>query len=482
MDKINKFFYINLSERIDRKELIEKELKKLGINEDKIFRFNAIRDSYGALGCAKSHFNLVKSFLESDDKIWSIMEDDITFLTNREIIDIYVNEYLEDNNAHFFNGSVTFLQKTNYSKNLDRIKVGYCAAWYILKKEHSSIIFDSMKESVIGLLKRKKFEDHACDVVWRKYYHTHNFVTPKKLLAVQRPNISDICGGAMADYTNLYTNYDHINFVSPFLMGGLGNQLFMIANSYAYSLKTKSNFLLEDKIHCENRTLYFNNLLINLNKYIGDIKSLNINTVKIIEKSFHYNIIPEELSKQNIQIQGYFQSEKYFGDFASEIRNLFKLPEILEIYCENKLKSLNINREDVIVALHIRRSDYLNLYNKTIYPIQKVEYYESGKKILEEKLGIKPIYLYFSDDKNWVRENFILSDRDTIIECETDYEEFALLQKCDHYIIANSSFSWWGSWLSSKNPNKIIIAPEKWFGPDGPQDYYDIYTESMIKI
>jgi hypothetical protein len=65
---------------------------------------------------------------------------------------------------------------------------------------------------------------------------------------------------------------------------------------------------------------------------------------------------------------------------------------------------------------------------------------------------------------------------------ENDYEEFALLRKCDHYIIANSSFSWWGSWLSLKNPNKIVIAPKEWFGPDGPQDYYDIYTESMIKI
>jgi hypothetical protein len=159
MDKIDKFFYINLSHRNDRKELIEKELQKLEIPQEKIFRFDAIKDSYGALGCAKSHFELVKNFLESNDEIWSIMEDDITFLTNREIIDIYVSDYLNDKNAHFFNGSVTFLQKSDYNKNLNRIRIGYCAAWYILKKEHSSIIFDSLKESTVGLSERKKFEE-----------------------------------------------------------------------------------------------------------------------------------------------------------------------------------------------------------------------------------------------------------------------------------------------------------------------------------
>ena len=492
MDKINKFFYINLSHRTDRKELIEKELQKLEIPKEKIFRFDAIKDSIGALGCAKSHFTLVKNFIESDDEVWSIIEDDMTFLTNREIIDIYVSDYLNDNNAHFFNGSVTYLQKTDYSKNLNKIIFGYTTGWYIIKKAYSNIIFDSMKESVIGLLQGKNHGIYACDVVWKKYYNTHNFVTPKKLCAIQRPDFSDICGGSgnFADYTNLYTNLENINFVNPFLMGGLGNQLFMIANAYAYSLRTKSNFLLENKIHCGNRPSYFNNLLTNLNKYIGNAPNFQ----RYSESFFHFSPIPLSLSQNNLSFFGYFQSEKYFGDFVSEIKNLFKLPESLETYTENKLKSMNLNKEDVTVALHIRRSDYLNLQN--FHPVQTLEYYENGKKILEKKLGFKPTYLYFSDDKSWVKENFIFGSeaskdlqspehnfsKDCIIECENDYEEFALLQKCDHYIIANSSFSWWGSWLSSKNSDKIIIAPEKWFGPDGPQDYYDIYTEYMIKI
>ena len=121
MNRIDKFFYINLSERTDRKELIEKELEKLEISTDKIFRFDAIKDENGCIGCAKSHFSLVKKFLESNDKVWSIIEDDMTFIVDKNIIDIYVSEYLDDKNAHFFNGSVTSLQKSDYSKNLNKI-------------------------------------------------------------------------------------------------------------------------------------------------------------------------------------------------------------------------------------------------------------------------------------------------------------------------------------------------------------------------
>jgi GR25 family glycosyltransferase involved in LPS biosynthesis len=374
MNKIDKFFYINLSERTDRKELIEKELENLEIPKEKIFRFDAVKDQIGHIGCAKSHFALVKSFLESDDEVWSIMEDDITFLTNKDIIDIYINDYLNDENAHFFNGSITFLEKSDYSKNLNKINFGYCAAWYIMKKRYADIIYNSMKESVTNLIKDENCLNYACDVVWKKYYTTHNFVTPKKLCAIQRPNFSDLCKG-FTDYKNLYKNYESINFINPCLMGGLGNQLFAIANAYAYSLRTQSNFLLEDKNHYGNRPFYFNNLLENLKKYLGN----NPNSLRYNEPSFHYTEIPEKFSKQNSHFYGYFQSLKYFSDYENEIRNLFKLPKILEDYTENKFNSMDLKNEDITVGLHIRRSDYLNLQN--IHPFQNVEYYKNAKKI-----------------------------------------------------------------------------------------------------
>lgn len=210
MDRIDKFFYINLSERTDRRELIEKELEKLQIPKEKCIRFEAIKDNNGCIGCAKSHFSLVKKFLESDDKVWSIMEDDLFFIKDKNIINLYINDFLDDKNAHFFNGSVTSLQKSNYSLNLNKINSGYTTGWYILKKEFAPLIFDSFFESVTGLLKGYNYAEYACDVVWSKYYNEYNFVTSKELLAIQRPSRSDIfITGGIVDYTSLYINYEN---------------------------------------------------------------------------------------------------------------------------------------------------------------------------------------------------------------------------------------------------------------------------------
>jgi GR25 family glycosyltransferase involved in LPS biosynthesis len=473
MERIDKLFYINLDERKDRKENVEKQLEKIKFPKDKIFRFEAIKDEKGYLGCTKSHYNLIKNFMESEDQVWSIMEDDIMFHTNKEIIDIYINEFLEDQNSIIFHGSVTFLEKENYSKNLNRVNFGYTTTWYILKKQGVIPIFNSFKTSLINLLKGASHKEAACDVVWIKDMKENIFVTTKKLICSQTPSYSDISKQIM-DYRHLYTNYENINYINPHLTGGLGNQLFMIANAYAYSLRTNSNFIIEDKIHCNKRPSYFDNLLSNLKIYLGE----NINFPKFNEPFFRYSQISEDFSKQNISFYGYFQSEKYFKDYEKEIRELFKTPESIENIIQ-KIKESQFDEKEILVALHIRRTDYLKLPD--FHPVLNKEYYESGKKIIEERLGFRPTYLYFGDDKPWVLENFTLEFNDKIIEFENDYEEFVLMSKCNHYIIANSSFSWWASWLSEAK-EKIIIAPEKWFGPSGPQDYYDIYTENMIKI
>ena len=75
-------------------------------------------------------------------------------------------------------------------------------------------------------------------------------------------------------------------------------------------------------------------------------------------------------------------------------------------------------------------------------------------------------------------------ESDKFISGYKDYEELYIMGKCDHFIIANSTFSWWAAWLSTtqNEENKIVIAPDTWFGYSGPQDYQDIYCESWIKI
>ena len=94
--------------------------------------------------------------------------------------------------------------------------------------------------------------------------------------------------------------------------------------------------------------------------------------------------------------------------------------------------------------------------------------------------------LVFSDDIKWCKENFI-GDKFLFIEEDRDYIELFLMSQCNHNIIANSSFSWWGAWLN-KNENKIVVAPSKWFGEnseyikqEGINDK-DILPKSWIKI
>jgi len=123
----------------------------------------------------------------------------------------------------------------------------------------------------------------------------------------------------------------------------------------------------------------------------------------------------------------------------------------------------------------------LNLKNPNYHPSQTLNYYEEAKKILQDKLGFRPTYLYFSDDKQWVRDNFTLEDSDKIVEFDHDYEEFITMKKCDHFVIANSSFSWWAAWLSDSE-NKIVVAPKIWFGPQANSNWKDIYCENWIVL
>jgi hypothetical protein len=89
-------------------------------------------------------------------------------------------------------------------------------------------------------------------------------------------------------------------------------------------------------------------------------------------------------------------------------------------------------------------------------------------------------FIFVSDDMNWVKENF---KGNNIFYSDNSEEilDLTLMSICDNNIIANSSFSWWGAFLN-ENPNKKVIAPSKWFGPEGPSDTQDIYPTEWITI
>jgi hypothetical protein len=270
------------------------------------------------------------------------------------------------------------------------------------------------------------------------------------------------------------TNEDKTSAVVVSPCGGLGNQLFQIANGYAYSLRHNKRFFVTNswKGITKSRPTYWNTLLQSIKPHLikqGQCRK----TKKYIESCFSYKEIP--FFNINFVLHGYYQSEDYFYDFKDEIRKLFKFPD--------SIKKNYIDKNGICIAIHIRRGDYKK--SPDFHTLVPKSYYDKAKKIIEEKLGLIPNYYYFSDEPDWVKENFKdnMKESDKVISGFKDYEELYIMTQCDHFIIANSTFSWWGAWLSEtqKESEKIVIAPEPWFGIKGP-DASDIYCKNWIKI
>ena len=176
----------------------------------------------------------------------------------------------------------------------------------------------------------------------------------------------------------------------------------------------------------------------------------------VVEKSMAYDDSYLSVEKDiNVLVSGYFQTEKYFQDYADVIRQdfTFKKPVV-----ENGDKYLeNIDGNLPLVALHVRRGDNLSKNSPTVLVTDTFRANAFG--YLDAHVG-KYNVLVFSDDKQWVTDNFPPSY--TVVSGLSDIEELYVMTKCNHFIIGSSSYSWWGAWLS-RCTNKIVICPDRWF-------------------
>jgi hypothetical protein len=172
------------------------------------------------------------------------------------------------------------------------------------------------------------------------------------------------------------------------------------------------------------------------------------------------------------QLSGYFQSEKYFAPYAKEIREEFSLKRYY-------YHVPNLNDAGVTVSIHVRRGDYLSFPEH--HPPLTMDYYRAA---MEHFPAAR--FLVCSDDPGWCLLNF----RDAgypvqIITGKSPVEDMALMASCDHHIIANSSFSWWATYLADwkNHPNKKVIAPLKWFGPaKGAWNTKDLIPEGWVRL
>ncbi|MBQ6806747.1 MAG: alpha-1,2-fucosyltransferase [Lachnospiraceae bacterium] len=186
-----------------------------------------------------------------------------------------------------------------------------------------------------------------------------------------------------------------------------------------------------------------------------------------------------------IYLEGYWQSEKYFADVADVLKQEYSLENIrkqkengygLSEQAEVMLQQID---ETNSVSVHIRRGDYLLPENQTLFGnICTDKYY---KKAMQEMKQKEPdcVFFLFTNDTAWAKE--WLKETDIVLvdlPDGKDYEELILMSRCKHNILANSSFSWWASYLNN-NHRKKVFAPDKWLNG---WDCQDIYREDMTKI
>ncbi len=271
------------------------------------------------------------------------------------------------------------------------------------------------------------------------------------------------------------------------LQGGLGNQLFQIFCGISYALENNIKFnIIKTKLDkvspVDNKSLrptYFDNFLLNLSKFTCD----NINILTYNEVSFIYNKIPN--INKDFKINGYFQSPKYFENNYKSIIELIELDK-QKAEIKDKYNEYFNNKNNI--SLHFRIGDLKN--NKGHGPVLNTQYYRNALKIILEKDNTCDTILYFNEEQdNNTVENIIKDIKKSysqlnFIQCSydiPDWEQLLLMSLCKHNIIANSTFSWWGSYFNLKQ-EKIVCYPSVWFGPKCNNSTKNLFPENWVKV
>lgn len=256
----------------------------------------------------------------------------------------------------------------------------------------------------------------------------------------------------------------NITFAGLGRHGQLGNQMFQYALLLGIKHKNNTSILIDPETR--ERSYLFDFFKLKECKF----KKFNPENL-YVEKQFSFdeNVFTIE---DDTNFAGYFQSEKYFKHCADVVRKEYTFKKEVLKRVEEYLKPFKGKK---LVSVHVRRGDYLA--NPTFHPQPPNEYYYNAMDMLDDG---NTVFICVSNDKLWCEENL---KRDNMVYQFNDLIfDMCLISKCHDHIIANSTFSWWGSWLSN-NPSKKIIAPDIWFGPAANGlDTKDLYCDSFIRM
>ena len=271
--------------------------------------------------------------------------------------------------------------------------------------------------------------------------------------------------------------------------GGLGNVMFIYALVCAYRQKGVKSFLFVSDANLEHNGYELEKVFPNTSQWRG------LNTMqkmyysimqkmrKLHYKKYHFphkllffpfnklhyfkepvTYFPQVFERldRNEYLIGFFQSYKYFENCKDAIYQEFQ-------FAENRLseatkKMANLMHKSNSVSIHVRRGDYMNgYYYDMLGKVCDIGYYQRAIAEIKERVQ-NPQFFIFSDDKNYVAQNLLIENA-IYVDFNSginSWQDMYLMTQCNHHIIANSTFSWWGAWLD-KHTNKVVVAPSRWF-------------------
>lgn len=266
------------------------------------------------------------------------------------------------------------------------------------------------------------------------------------------------------------------------LFGGLGNQLFQYFFSNHLSSKNDVDIFMDISYFTSSRKKHERLRLDDLNLPWTDAnnsrlifhKSYTNKFLKRLPLPRNFKIYRENANlewmlipiiEHNTYYDGYWQSYRYLN----EVQNidLLNLSSVLD----SKIPyELSLYPWKNAVSIHVRRGDYLISNNHSVLGI---DYYINAIELIESNV-ICPNFFIFSDDIEWAKINLNLKNNSSIFistkGSDGDIVDLAIMKNCTHHIIANSTYSWWGAWLSWRILKGIVVAPKEWPSRDDSSD------------
>ena len=256
-------------------------------------------------------------------------------------------------------------------------------------------------------------------------------------------------------------------------LGQLGNQMFQYAATKGVASKLDVPFMIpnhrvlfDDGIGNKYTILLFDAFKLTSASLFGTLPTENY----VQENGFSFNKDLFKIDKtENCSLYGFFQTEKYFKHIEKQIRKDFTFKDEIKDECDDLIKQFTNP-----IALHIRRGDFV--WNNKNHPPLSLDYYKSALDLFDSDREV----IIFSDDTEWCKEQELFADdRFAVAEGGDQFYDLCLMSMCDDFIIANSTFSWWGAWLANRGK---VVAPKNWFGEALSHDTKDLYCKGWTVL